>query len=134
MPRLRPPGNGVEAAGHLCVNNLIGHRGFSSTHHILDVIELPGMSVAAIILMPDCCEMFLVNIMQAAVIRSAYEIGGTPRALSEFRRQFPGLMNDETAALCARMIAGWKPFGPGRVGRHCSIRVARQAEIDQRAA
>ncbi len=70
--------------------------------------------------------MFLVNVMQATKIHLAYEIGGTPRALSEFRLAFPGLMNDETAALCARMIAGWKPFGPKRVGRHCSVRAARQ--------
>ncbi len=78
--------------------------------------------------------MFLVSVMQAARIRSAYEFGGTPGALSEFRLEFPGLMNDETATLCARMIAGWKPFAPGRVGRHCSVRVARQSRIERRAA
>ena len=78
--------------------------------------------------------MFLVSVMQAARIRLAYEIGGTPMALSEFRLEFPDLMNDETAALCARLIAGWKPFGPGRVGRHCSVRVARQSALDRQNA
>jgi hypothetical protein len=56
-----------------------------------------------------------------------------PMALSEFRLEFPDL-NDETAVLCARLIAGWKPLGPGRVGRHCSVGLARQSALDRQNA
>jgi hypothetical protein len=31
-------------------------------------------------------------------------------------------MDDETALLCARTIAGWKPFDPGRFGRFCRVK------------
>jgi hypothetical protein len=79
--------------------------------------------------------MFLVNTVQADAIRRAYEAGGDSEALAEFRFRFQGLLGDEMALLCARTIAAWKPFGPGRVGRYCGARLARQSELDrQRAA
>jgi len=66
--------------------------------------------------------MFLVNAAEATAIRLAYEVHGDPGAIAEVRTQFPRVvMDDETALLCARMIAGWKPFGPGRFGRYCRI-------------
>jgi hypothetical protein len=72
--------------------------------------------------------MFLVNAAAAAAIRRAYEVDGEPGAVAELRVQFPEVVDDETALLCARMIAGWKPFGPGRVARQCSARLARASE------
>jgi hypothetical protein len=82
--------------------------------------------------------MFLVSSAAADAVRRAYEIDGEPGALAELRIQFPEIVDEGTALLCARMIAGWKPFGPGRVARQCSVRLARASEsarqVSSRAA
>jgi hypothetical protein len=78
--------------------------------------------------------MFLVNAAAAAAIRRAYEVDGEPGALAELRVQFPEVVDDGTASLCARMIAGWKPFGPRRVARQCSARLARASESAAKTA
>ena len=72
--------------------------------------------------------MFLVSAAAAAAIRRAYEVDGEPGALVESRVQFPQVVDDETALLFARAIAGWKPFEPGRYARQCSVSLARQSE------
>jgi hypothetical protein len=43
-------------------------------------------------------------------------------------------MSDETAMVCARKIAKWKPFGPGRVGRYCRVILAPQSDHDRPGA
>jgi hypothetical protein len=82
----------------------------------------------------NCCPMFLVTSVQADAIRLAHEGSGDAEALAEFRIRFPGVENDETALLCVRIIAGWMPFGPGRIGRFCRIRNAQKSELDRRSA
>jgi hypothetical protein len=86
------------------------------------------MLVAETAHVSNCCGMFLVNAIQAAAIRTAHEAGGDSAAAAEFRVLFPGTMDDKAVMLCARMIAGWKPFGPGRVGRYISAKLARRSE------
>jgi hypothetical protein len=72
--------------------------------------------------------MFFVNAVQAAAIRRAHEVGGDLGAVAEFHIQFPDIGDDAAAAaLCARMIAAWKPFPPGRLARKCRARLARDA-------
>jgi hypothetical protein len=66
--------------------------------------------------------MFLVNAATVAAIRLAHEVHGDPGAVAELRVHFPAGMDDETALLCARTIAGWKPFDPGRFGRFCRVK------------
>jgi hypothetical protein len=87
------------------------------------------MLVVEGVLFCNCCRMFLVNTAQAAAIRLACEVHGDPGAMAEVRTQFPRVvMDDETALLCARTIAGWKPFGPARLGRYCRVSPARRSE------
>jgi hypothetical protein len=90
--------------------------------------ELSAMLVVEGVHFYNRWRMFLVIVVQAAAIRIAYEVGGDSEAVAEFRIQFPGFMDAETALLCARMIAGWQPFSHGRLGRRCSARLARQSE------
>jgi len=47
---------------------------------------------------------------EAAAIRTAYEQGGELPAAIELRRLFPSVANNESARLCARIIAGWQPL------------------------
>jgi hypothetical protein len=53
----------------------------------------------------------------------AYEVYGDPGVATELRIQIPGFMDDETALLCARTIAGWKPFDPGRFGSSSHVTI-----------
>jgi hypothetical protein len=55
----------------------------------------------------DYCQMFLVNAAAAAAIRLAYDLNGEPGALAEMRKWFREIVDDETARVCARTIAGW---------------------------
>jgi hypothetical protein len=82
----------------------------------------------------DCCHMFLVDSVAAAAIRQAYNVAGEPGALAELRKRFPGIVDDETARLCARTIANWKPFEPGRRARKCNVRLARRSESARQTA
>jgi hypothetical protein len=72
--------------------------------------------------------MFLISAAAAAAIRQAYEVDGDLGALAALCIEFPEIVDVDTALLCARMIAGWKPFGRGRVARLCSVRLARVSE------
>jgi hypothetical protein len=56
------------------------------------------------------CAMFSVDEATAAAVRQVYEASGELSAVVEFRRHFPGVTNNETARLCVRTIAGWKPL------------------------
>lgn len=56
--------------------------------------------------------MFTVTESQAEAIRRAYETGGELSAAVELRRLFPGIVDNENARRCARMIAGWTPLPP----------------------
>jgi hypothetical protein len=78
--------------------------------------------------------MFLVDAAGAAAIRRAVEVDGEPGTLAELRVQFPEVVDDETALLCARMIAGWKPFESGRYAGQCSVSLARQSESARQTA
>jgi hypothetical protein len=82
----------------------------------------------------DCCQMFLVDSVAAAAIRQAYDLNGEPGALAEMRKRFPGIVDDETARLCARTIANWKPFEPGRRARKCNVSLARRSESARQTA
>jgi hypothetical protein len=76
----------------------------------------------------DYCQMFPVDVGAAAAIRLAYDLNGEPGALAATRRWFPEIVDDETARLCARTIAGWRPFGIGRYARRCSLSVTRRSQ------
>jgi hypothetical protein len=82
----------------------------------------------------DYCHMFLVDAVAAAAIRLAYDLNGEPGALAEMRKRFPGIVEDETARLCARTIANWKPFEPGRRARKCNVSLARRSESARQTA
>jgi len=56
--------------------------------------------------------MFTVSESEAEAIRRAYEAGGELSAVVELRRYFPGIIDNENARRCARMIAGWTPRPP----------------------
>jgi hypothetical protein len=86
------------------------------------------MLVVEGVLFCNCSRMFLVNAVTADAIRLAYELRGDAGAVAELRIQFSGLADDETALLCARTIAGWKPFDPGRFARYCRVRSARRSD------
>jgi hypothetical protein len=61
---------------------------------------------------PIVCAMFSIDETTAAVIRQAFEESGELSAVVELRRHFPGIADNETARLCVRTIAGWKPLPP----------------------
>jgi hypothetical protein len=56
--------------------------------------------------------MFCVDEATAAAIRQVFEDSGELSAVVELRRHFPGITNNETARICVRAIAGWKPLPP----------------------
>jgi hypothetical protein len=72
--------------------------------------QLPGLSGAEP--PPIVCAMFSVDEATGAAVRQVYEASGELSAAVEFRRHFPGITNNETARLCVKMIAGWKPLPP----------------------
>ncbi len=53
--------------------------------------------------------MFMVNEVDAAAIRTAFQEGGEFSAAIEVRRRFPGITDNVKARECARTIAGWIP-------------------------
>ncbi len=53
--------------------------------------------------------MFMVNEVDAAAIRTAFQEGGELSAAIEVRRRFPGITDNARARECARTIAGWSP-------------------------
>lgn len=53
--------------------------------------------------------MFMVNEVDAAAIRTAFQEGGEFSAAIEVRRRFPGITDNVKARECARTIAGWSP-------------------------
>jgi alkanesulfonate monooxygenase SsuD/methylene tetrahydromethanopterin reductase-like flavin-dependent oxidoreductase (luciferase family) len=65
--------------------------------------------------------MFSVNAAAAEAIRRAFEEGGETPAVLVLRRYFPGITDDAAAKLCARTIAGWKPFPLIRKTRMCRV-------------
>jgi hypothetical protein len=54
--------------------------------------------------------MFVVSEADAAVLRTAWEQGGELGAVVELRRLFPGIRDNARAAVCAAIVAGWKPL------------------------
>ena len=56
--------------------------------------------------------MFSVTEADAAAIRTAMAEGGDLAAAVELRRCFPGIVDNEKARECARIIAGWSPLPP----------------------
>jgi hypothetical protein len=56
--------------------------------------------------------MFSVDEATAAIVRQVYEASGELSAVVELRRHFPGITNNDTARLCVRTIASWKPLPP----------------------
>jgi hypothetical protein len=58
------------------------------------------------------CTMFSVDEATATAVRQVYEASGEFSAVVEFRRHFPGITSNETARLCVRTIANWKPLSP----------------------
>jgi hypothetical protein len=56
--------------------------------------------------------MFSVDETTAEAIRQVFEESGELSAVIELRRHFPGIADNETARLCVRTIAGWKPLPP----------------------
>jgi len=65
--------------------------------------------------------MFTVSATAAEAIRRAFEESGEMSAVSTLRRHFPGITDDGAARLCARTIAGWKPFPEARKTRMCRV-------------
>jgi hypothetical protein len=66
--------------------------------------------------------MFVVSDTEADAIRSAFRQGGEFSAAIEFRRLFPGILDNDEARECARAIAGWKPLLPAAVRKHKACR------------
>ena len=56
--------------------------------------------------------MFVVDEPTAAAIRKAYDESGELSAMTELRRHFPGIADNENARRCVRSIAGWQPLPP----------------------
>jgi hypothetical protein len=54
--------------------------------------------------------MFIVNEVDAAVIRAAFEHEGELSAVIELRRRFPCITDNAKARRCVQTIAGWKPL------------------------
>jgi hypothetical protein len=84
--------------------------GASSPADMVGRRELPGLSGG--VRPPIICAMFSVDEATAAVDRQVYEASGELSAVVEFRRHFPGITNNDTARLCVRTIASWKPLPP----------------------
>jgi hypothetical protein len=53
--------------------------------------------------------MFAVDEATAEAIRRAYEDGGELAGVVELRRHYPLLTDGNSARLCVRAIAGWRP-------------------------
>jgi hypothetical protein len=65
--------------------------------------------------------MFSVDEISAEAIRRAFNESGELAAVVELRRLFPGIVDNEQAALCARTIAGWGPL-PAPKSKKCRTR------------
>jgi hypothetical protein len=63
-------------------------------------------------LLPILAAMFSVDETTAEAIRQVFEKSGELSAVVELRRHFPGITNNETARICVRVIADWKPLPP----------------------
>jgi hypothetical protein len=54
---------------------------------------------------------------EASTIRAAFEQRGELSAVVELRRLFPGVLDDQQARECVRIIAGWKALPMKRRSR-----------------
>jgi hypothetical protein len=79
-----------------------GARRWPTIHH--------GRSVALAGPAAHARAMFSVDEISAEAIRRAFDERGELAAVVELRRLFPGIVDNEQAALCARTIASWEPL------------------------
>ena len=87
-------------------------------------LTLSTMLVARQVHLTNYYIMFLVTAFAATSICHAYHAAGEAGALAELHNQFPGIVDDEAARLCARTIGRWEPFEQGRVARRCRVSLA----------
>jgi hypothetical protein len=76
------------------------------------LVLMTGERLPATDLSPMSVAMFTVDEATAAAIRQAFEESGELAAVAELRRHFSGIVDNESAWLCVRTIAGWKSLPP----------------------
>jgi hypothetical protein len=113
MSEWAPTGFRLPCRGLFSGSGMVGRRGF-----LLARRRSPTHSGA----------MFSVDETTAEAIRQVFEKSGELSAVVELRRHFPGITNNETARICVRAIAGWKPLPtlPQRRTRTCRTRSSTQ--------